>query len=144
MRKAAENLLRADFPARSVNEGLARSLVAAFVCQMDPTMEELSEIKTAVSEAVTNAIVHGYREKKGNVYISVSRSADRTVRISVRDHGCGIADVEAARRPLFTSDSSGERGGMGFSIMENFSDRLAVKSAPGRGTTVTMVRKLKA
>ncbi len=143
MRKAAENSIRAEFPARSVNEGLARGLLSAFVSQMDPTLEELSELKTAVSEAVTNAIVHGYRNGQGSVYISVAQGANRTVRITVRDKGCGIEDIEAARRPLYTSDTTGERGGMGFSIMESFSDKLSVKSRPGRGTTVTMIRKLK-
>ena len=143
MRKAAENYLKTDFPARSVNEGLARGVLSAFLCQMDPTVEELSELKTVVSEAVTNAIVHGYRGGDGNVSLALFRTSNRRIRITVRDRGCGMEDVDAAMRPLFTTDKSGERGGMGFSIMETFTDKLWVKSRPGYGTTVTMVRKLK-
>lgn len=143
MRKAAENYLKTEFPARSVNEGLARGVLSAFLCQMDPTVEELSELKTAVSEAVTNAIVHGYRSGDGNVSLALFRTSNRRIRITVRDRGCGMEDVDAAMRPLFTTDKSGERGGMGFSIMETFTDKLWVKSRPGYGTTVTMVRKLK-
>ena len=127
--------------SRSVNEGFARQAVAAFLAQLDPTMEELNDIKTVVSEAVTNAIVHGYPDSLGYITVTVRLLENRTVEIKVRDQGRGIADVEQARQPMFTTGDD-TRSGMGFTIMESFTDRLRVRSAPGHGTLVTLTRKL--
>ncbi len=137
-----ENEMSLRLPALSRNEGVCRALVAAFVAQADPTIEELADIRCAVSEAFTNATVHAYREKNGLVYIAVRLFSDRHVTITVRDSGCGITDVKQARQPLFTTDKSGDRSGMGFSVMESFTDRLTVVSHPGSGTRVTMVKYL--
>ena len=142
MKKQCINRLTCTLPALSCNESVARSLVAAFISLPDPTLEELADIRCAVSEAVTNAIVHGYRGTTGEIYISVKLYDDRTVRIEIKDRGVGIADIEEARRPLFTTDESGERSGMGFAVMEAFTDRLRVFSAPGRGTRVLLEKRL--
>ena len=142
MKKQCINHLVCTLPALSCNESVARSLVAAFVSLPDPTIEELADIRCAVSEAVTNAIVHGYRGSSGDVYISVKLFDDRTVRIEVKDRGVGIADIEEARQPLFTTDNSGERSGMGFAVMEAFTDKVSVYSAPGRGTRVVLEKRL--
>ena len=136
------NEIRIELPSSSVNEGIARSVSSVFVSQLDPTFEELSDIKCAVSEAVTNAIVHGYRDKRGIVYITIKILDERTVRIEVRDKGCGIDDIKTAMQPLYTTDPEGERSGMGFTVMESFMDRLTVVSKPGSGTKVTMVKTL--
>jgi stage II sporulation protein AB (anti-sigma F factor) len=138
-----ENLMRASFPSRSVNEGLARSLVASFAALADPTVEELCDIKTAVSEAVTNAIVHGYRDTMGQVYIAAALYPGDRLVITVRDRGCGIADVAKAREPLFTTCSTGERAGLGFAVMEELMDKVKVRSRLGEGTTVVMERALR-
>ncbi len=135
------NRMTLRFDSRSVNEAFARMTVAAFVAQLDPTLEELNDIKTVVSEAVTNAIVHGYRDRVGEIVVSARLLEGGYAEIKVRDHGCGIADVEQARQPLFTTGDA-ERSGMGFTIMESFSDKLRVRSAVGRGTTVTMLRQI--
>ena len=143
------NQLDCVLPAKSVNEGVARSLVGAFLLQMDPTVEDLSDLKCATSEAVTNAVVHGYRRAEGEEcgdggsMLSVAILPDRVVRVTVKDKGCGIEDVARARTPLFTTDPAGERSGMGFSVMEAFTDRLSVRSRPGRGTKVTFYKKMK-
>lgn len=142
MKKQCINRLTCTLPALSCNESVARSLVAAFLSLPDPTLEELADIRCAVSEAVTNAIVHGYRGTTGEIYISVKLYDDRTVRIEIKDRGVGIADIEEARRPLFTTDASGERSGMGFAVMEAFTDRLRVFSTPGRGTRVVLEKRL--
>ena len=136
------NYIKLEFPSKSANEGFARSAVACFAAQLDPTLEELGDIKTAVSEAVTNCIVHGYRDTVGNVRMTVKLCQGRIVRIEISDKGCGIADVKQARQPLFTTDAAGERSGMGFTVMESFTDGVRVSSKPGRGTTVTMVKVL--
>ena len=136
------NEMRLTLPAISENESVARAAVAVFCAQAEPDTTELADIKCAVSEAVTNAIVHAYRGKKGIVYITVMLFADRTVRIAVEDKGCGIADIARAREPLFTTDAAGERSGMGFTVMENFMDKLYVSSHPGKGTTVVLVKHL--
>ncbi len=138
-----ENLMRASYPSRSVNEGLARSLVASFAALADPTVEELCDIKTAVSEAVTNAIVHGYRDTMGQVYIAAALYPGDRLVITVRDRGCGIADVAKAREPLFTTCSTGERAGLGFAVMEELMDKVKVRSRLGEGTTVVMERALR-
>ena len=136
------NELKCTFPSYSVNESLARSLASAFVCQANPTIAELADVKCAVSEAVTNAAVHAYRGTIGDVTLHMKLYSNREVAITVRDGGCGIPDVERAMEPLFTTDPDGERSGMGFAIMDSFMDRLAVKSIPGRGTKVTMTKML--
>lgn len=131
-----------SFSALSQNESFARVTVGAFVTQLDPTMDELTEIKTVVSEAVTNAIIHGYNEDaKGEVFIEVELEDD-TVRLVIRDRGIGIHNVDEARQPLFTSKPELERSGMGFTIMENFMDEVAIHSEPMVGTTVTLVKTL--
>ncbi len=135
------NRMTLRFESRSVNEAFARMTVAAFIAQLDPTLEELNDIKTVVSEAVTNAIVHGYRDKVGEIVVSTRLLEGGFAEIKVKDHGCGIPDIEQARQPLFTTGDA-ERSGMGFTIMESFSDKLRVRSAVGRGTTVTMLRQI--
>ena len=135
-----DNYLILEFPSRSSNEAFARSAVSCFAAQMDPTMEELGDIRTAVSEAVTNAIVHGYPEELGIITIRCRILKDHVLDIVVKDKGVGIADIEQARRPMYTTGGM-DRSGMGFTIMESFMDHLSVRSTPGKGTTVKM-RKL--
>ena len=137
----ATNYITIEFPSRSANEGFARSAVAAFAVQLDPTLEELGDIKTAVSEAVTNAIVHAYPDTLGKIVIKASVREGNVLEVVVRDWGCGIADVERAREPLFTTGGE-ERSGMGFTIMESFMDTLRVTSKEGQGTKVTMRRRI--
>ena len=141
MRTKAMNEVTLQCPSRSANEGFARSAAACFAAQMDPTLNELEDIKTAVSEAVTNAIVHAYPEDIGQVQMKLRICAENVLEITVRDHGRGIPDVEKARQPMFTTGGE-ERSGMGFTIMESFMDRLTVRSQPGRGTTVVMRKRL--
>lgn len=138
------NRIQIKFPALSINEGIARSAVAVFLSQLDPSVTELADVKCAVSEAVTNCIVHGYRDsaETGMITMTVTLFSDRSVKIEIKDKGCGIADVRQARQPLFTTDAAGERSGMGFTVMESFTDSLRVSSKPGKGTTVTMIRRL--
>ena len=140
MRKSV-NYIRLEFPSRSSNEGFARTAVACFASQMDPTLNELEDIKTAVSEAVTNAIVHAYPDSIGTVKLKARICAGSVLEITVKDAGRGIADVEKARQPMFTTGGE-ERSGMGFTIMESCMDALTVRSVPGKGTTVTMRKKL--
>lgn len=137
-----DNEMKLEFLSKSQNESFARSVVAAFVAQLDPTIEELAEVKTAVSEAVTNAIIHGYPDKIGIVVI-VSRIIGNTVEIEVRDTGVGIPDIELARQPLYTSKPELERSGMGFTVMETFMDKVEIESVPGEGTTIRMTKKIK-
>ncbi|HNR04837.1 MAG TPA: anti-sigma F factor [Bacillota bacterium] len=137
----ADNEMKLEFLSKSQNESFARSVVAAFVAQLDPTIEELAEIKTAVSEAVTNAIIHGYSCEIGNVVI-VSRIFGDTVEIEVKDFGVGIADIELARQPLYTSKPELERSGMGFTVMETFMDKVEIESLPWKGTTIRMTKKI--
>ena len=139
--KKTMNYITLEFLSRSSNEAFARTAVACFAAQMDPTLNELEDIKTAVSEAVTNAIVHGYPNTLGKVMVKARICEGNVLEVTVKDHGRGIPDVEQARRPMFTTGGEG-RSGMGFTIMESFMDHLAVKSAPGKGTTVTLRRKL--
>ena len=136
------NEMKLTVPSCSANEAFARVAVAAFAAQIDPDMNELSEIKTTVSEAVTNCIVHAYQEKIGKIYITAKLFGDRRLTIRIRDSGCGIEDVKQAMEPLFTTGGS-ERAGLGFAVMENFMDKLTVRSKPGRGTVVTMEKRLK-
>ena len=141
MREKPNNYVSVDFPSRSANEGFARTAAACFAAQLDPTLEEVNDVKTAVSEAVTNAIVHAYPDTLGRVVMKLRIREDHSLEIVVKDWGVGIADVEQAREPLFTTGSE-ERSGMGFTIMESFMDSLKVRSVPGKGTTVTMRRKI--
>ncbi len=134
------NEMTLTIPSRSANESFARSTLAAFTAQLDPTLDELNDIKTAVSEAVTNCIVHAYPDTVGKIYIKARLFDNNTVEITIRDKGCGISDIEKAREPMFTTGND-ERSGMGFTIMESFTDNLRVRSSC-RGTTVTMKKKI--
>ena len=129
-------------PSFSVNESVARSVIAAFCAQANPTAVDIADIKCAVSEAITNCIVHGYKETVGNIYITARIYDDNTVKINIKDKGCGIEDVKRARQPLFTTDAENERSGMGFTVMESFMDKLTVRSTLGKGTSVTMSKRL--
>lgn len=143
MSKSGKNFMELRFASRSENESFARVAVASFVSQLDPTVEELTDIKTVVSEAVTNAVIHGYEEKTdGIIYVRTEIDGAR-VSITVSDQGTGIRDVNEARQPLYTSKPELERSGMGFTIMENFMDEVMIHSKPGKGTTVHMVKYLK-
>ena len=138
------NSFKCTFSAKSINEGFARTIVSVFVSQLDPTVSELSDLKTAVSEAVTNSIVHAYKDNRENamIYLSASYKSDNTVTVEIKDKGCGIPDVAKAREPLYTS-VGGERSGLGFSVMESFSDKLRVRSRVGVGTTITFDKIIK-
>ena len=136
------NYIKIEFPARSANEALARSAVAAFAVQLDPTLDELGDIKTAVSEAVTNAIVHAYPSVLGTVWLKARIVDGEVLEITVRDKGCGIENLQQAMEPLYTTGGE-ERSGMGFTIMESFTDKLQVRSRPGKGTTVMMRRQFR-
>ena len=139
--KKTMNYITLEFLSRSSNEAFARTAVACFAAQMDPTLGELEDIKTAVSEAVTNAIVHGYPNVLGKVLVKAKICEGNVLEVSVKDRGRGIPDVEKARQPMFTTGGE-ERSGMGFTIMESFMDHISVKSAPGKGTTMTLRKKL--
>ena len=135
------NEARVEFPGKSANEAFARSITACFAAQLDPTLEELGDLKTAVSEAVTNCIVHAYPDETGRVSLRLRILEGDVLEVRVRDWGTGILDVERAREPLFTTGGE-ERSGMGFSIMECFTDSLRVRSVPGKGTVVTMRKRI--
>ncbi len=135
-----ENSMKLIIESRSKNESFARQAVAAFAAQLDPTVSEVNDIKTAVSEAVTNAIIHGYRDTFGYITITVQLMQDG-IRISIKDQGCGIPDVAQAMEPAFTTGDE-ERSGMGFTIMKSFMDKLSIRSKIGKGTTVTMCKNL--
>ena len=149
--KGSKNSFTADvinemsmrLPSLSVNEGMARAAVAAFCAQLDPDGTEIADIKCAVSEAVTNSIVHGYRDTIGMIYITVKLCVGGIVRIDIRDKGCGIEDVSVARQPLYTTDAQNERSGMGFTVMESFCDKVRVYSRCGKGTTVTLFKRIR-
>ena len=138
-----ENELCMILPSLSVNEGIARAAVAAFCAQLNPTAVELADLKCAVSEAVTNCIVHGYRDKVGELRICVKLCEGRLIQVEIKDRGCGIEDVARAREPLFTTDAASERSGMGFTVMESFCDKVRVYSRCGKGTTVILVKRLR-
>ena len=144
MKNKAENIntMKLTLPSLSVNEGMARAAVAAFCSQLDPATTDLADIKCAVSEAVTNSIVHAYRDTVGLIYITVKLMSDATVKIEIRDRGCGISDVKQAREPLFTTDAASERSGLGFTVMESFCDKVRVRSKVGCGTTVVLFKKI--
>lgn len=142
MKNVYENEMKLEFSSKSNNESFARIAVAAFVTQLDPTIEELADIKTAVSEAVTNCIIHGYEEKEGIIKMECKLFAN-SIEIEISDNGKGIEDIEQARQPLYTSKSDLERSGMGFTIMESFMDEMKVESVVGVGTKVTMKKMIK-
>ncbi len=137
-----ENKMKLEFLSKSSNESFARAVVAAFTAQLDPTLEELADIKTAVSEAVTNAIVHGYGHPAGIVTITAETNQEKNVVITISDNGKGIKDIEKAKQPLFSESNDAERAGMGFTVMETFMDTLSVTSAPNEGTTIVMTKKI--
>ena len=137
-----DNYMILDFPSKSANEAFARSAVACFAAQMDPTLEELGDIRTAVSEAVTNCIVHAYPDRIGPVTLCVAVYPEREVHITVTDKGVGIPDVPQAMEPLFTTGNPEERSGLGFAVMQSFMDKVSVRSAPGRGTRVILTKHL--
>ena len=143
MKNAYENQMKLEFQSKSANESFARIAVAAFVTGLDPTLEEIADIKTAVSEAVTNSIIHGYEEKEGVVKIECKLFAN-SIEIEISDNGKGIEDIKKAREPLYTSKSDLERSGMGFTIMESFMDEVKIESVLGIGTKVTMKKMIKA
>jgi len=136
------NEIKFTMPSLSVNESTARAVVSSFLIQSDPTVEELSDIRTAVSEAVTNAIVHGYRNSKGKIEIIVRLLEKREIYIKIKDMGCGIPDIQQAMQPLFTTAPQEERSGLGFSVMESFMDSVSVKSEVNKGTSVIMRKRL--
>ncbi len=133
----AINEMKLEIESRSVNEAFARATVAAFASQLDPNIEEISDIKTAVSEAVTNCIVHAYPDRVGKIYIWAGIYENGTFKVRIKDRGCGIEDVKQAMEPLFTT-LGGERAGLGFAVMESFCDKIKVRSKPGKGTVVTL------
>ena len=136
------NTMKIIIPAMSRNEALARSCIGAFAAQADPTVEELSDLRSAVSEAVTNCIVHGYRDSGGDISLILKLTEDNCLYIKISDKGCGIKDVEKAMEPLFSTTAEGERAGLGFTVMEAFTDDLKVRSKVGQGTTVTMKKRI--
>ncbi len=143
-----ENNMSLEFDAKSQNEGLARMVVSAFLTELDPTVEEMNDVKTAVSEAVTNSIIHGYGEKEGQVFMKCSLRKDNDLedcilQIEIKDEGVGIEDIEKAKEPLYTTKPELERSGMGFMFMEMFMDHIHIDSKPGVGTTVFMTKKIK-
>ena len=135
------NQIKLTLPSLSSNESFARVAVGAFVSQLDPTVDELADIKTAVSEAVTNCAVHAYQDAIGTVYITAELYDDRTVKVKIKDRGCGIADIPTAMQPMWSS-LGGERAGLGFAVMQSFTDGVRVRSKVGVGTTVTLTKKL--
>ena len=134
------NKMQLKLPALSANEGMARAAVSAFCAQLDPMAVELADVKCAVSEAVTNCIVHAYKNTEGWIYITVSLLDVGVAKIEIKDRGCGIDDVKEARKPLFTTDAAGERSGMGFTVMESFTDAIRISSKVGRGTKITLYK----
>ena len=140
--KNVTNSMKMTIAGYSRNEGLARMCVCAFASQLDPTIEEINDIKAAVSEAVTNCIVHAYPDKIGDIFIELKILENNTLYIKIKDKGCGIPDVKRAMEPLFTTSPETERSGLGFSVMESFTDKVKVKSTVGKGTTVTMTKRL--
>ena len=141
-KKTVINTATLAFPALSQNESLSRSFMSIFLMQANPTVEEISDVKCAVSEAVTNAIVHGYKGGEGIVKMKARLYDDMTLTVDISDKGCGIADVKAAQTPLFTANTDGERSGMGFTVMKTFTDSMSVYSKIGKGTRVKLVKKI--
>lgn len=142
MKRKIINAATLTFPALSQNESLSRSFMSVFLMQTNPTVEEISDVKCAVSEAVTNAIVHGYKGGEGVVKLKAQLIDDMTLIIDISDKGCGIEDVKAAQTPTFTTNTDGERSGMGFTVMKTFTDKMSVRSKVGKGTKVRLVKKI--
>ena len=142
MRAKAKNEMKLVIPSNSANESFARTAVAAFMAQLDPTIEEMTDVKTAVSEAVTNCVVHGYRRGAGTIFLTGKITEDRRVIVKIRDKGVGIADVKQAMEPLFTTAAEEERAGLGFAVMQSFCDKVRVSSKPGKGTTVMLEKRI--
>ena len=134
--------MKAEFPSLSQNESLARALISAFLMQLNPTVSELADIKCAVSEAVTNCTVHAYRDTIGSIVMTAKVYGDRSVKIEIKDRGCGIEDISAAMQPMYTTDRENERSGLGFTVMESFCDKIRVVSKPAKGTKVTLIKTL--
>ena len=134
--------IKFEFPSKSINEGFARAAAASFAARLDPTLEELADVKTAVSEAVTNCIVHAYPDRVGPITMTVAVYPGRVVRIVIADKGVGIPDIPRAMEPLFTTGNPEERSGLGFAVMQSFMDKVSVRSAPGRGTRVILTKHL--
>ena len=141
MKREILNFFEMKIPSKSINEGFARLAVSAFASQTDPTIEQLAEIKTVISEAITNAVVHGYQNEPGIIHVKVSLLKEKTLKIVVKDKGVGIPDIHKAMEPLYTTGNA-DRAGMGFTIMQTFTDKLKVVSRPGKGTTLTMEKAL--
>lgn len=137
-----QNFFKLEIPALSENEAFARQAVCAFAARLDPTIEELSDLRVVVSEAVTNCVVHAYRQTEGNIQISVKITKKGSLKVKIRDKGCGMADVERCMQPLYTTDPEGERGGMGLAIMQSLSQRFSVVSSIGKGTVVSFEMQL--
>ena len=138
--KKTVNEMRFQFPSLSVNESVARGAVAVFCAQLDPSATEIADVKCAVSEAVTNSIVHAYRDAIGIIYIKAQIYEENKIKIEIKDKGCGIEDVSTAMQPLYTTDAENERSGMGFTVMESFCDSVKVRSRIGKGTVVTLIK----
>ena len=138
-----KNEMTLKIPSRSTNESFVRVAIASFFTQLDPTLDEITDIKTAVSEAVTNCIVHGYANTIGNIFIYAKILEKNKIYIKIRDKGCGIDDIEKAMEPMYTTCKNGERSGLGFTVMQNFMDKLSVKSKKDKGTTVILTKTLK-
>lgn len=138
-----ENEMKLQFPSRSTNESFARMAISAFFAQLDPTVDELTDIKTAVSEAVTNCIVHAYRDEIGVIFLHAKILDGNRAYIRIRDKGCGISDIDQAMQPMFTTCDTGERAGLGFAVMQSFMDRVKVSSKLEKGTTVILQKKLR-
>ena len=136
------NEMKLSFPSKSSNESFARVAVSAFIAALDPTIDELADIKTAVSEAVTNSIVHAYKDTIGTIYIHARILDDRKITIKIRDTGCGIGNIKQAMEPMYTTCTTGERAGLGFAVMQSFMDKVRVRSRPFKGTSVTMEKTL--
>lgn len=136
------NECKVSFLSKSENEAFSRMITSGMVCQLNPLIDELSDIKTAVSEAVTNSIVHAYKSGEGRIDMHIKLYDDKTVYIRIKDYGCGIKDIQKAREPLYTTAPEQERAGLGFAVMESFMDKLLVSSTVGRGTTITMAKRL--
>lgn len=143
MKQRLINRMKLTFPSCSENERFSRTAVSGFISHLDPLIDEISDIKTAVSEGVTNAIVHAYPDRIGEVFMEVKIFEDRTVRIKIRDKGCGIENIEKAMEPMFTTSHDEERAGLGFAVMQSFMDKVSVRSTPGKGTMLTLTKKLK-
>lgn len=141
-KRVKTNELIIRLPAISENEAVSRAIVGAFAARLDPTLEELADVRCALSEAVTNCVVHAYKEREGNLYITMRAYSDKTLKISVRDTGRGIEDVKRAMEPMFTTESGTERSGMGFAVMQSFTDAVDVRSTVGKGTTVTLTKRI--